>query len=449
MSELVKYPANRERPQSSKGQRIVAGLVTACLTLTGCSQERLPDSLRTDTILATPNPTRSSQMTIDILRIHTPGQEDKVAVSDGLIEHTVKEADRSLWFNLQGTSPRLSIGTIDDKQFPISNFEIDGHTKCYTNKDLAEIEKYAKNKSPDGSVAIILSGADLCKTRTDTIAAAAYAREDLMVFAQQSPGQTYFGTELLLHESMHTKKMNRVSHEAKLVCDSPDFPNGREDYSPTFTPFSASSGCRPMRNKDGTLDMYASNRTIMSGRREVNSNSPDTITSTSFSTIDRKIASPDSFNIAPANLVINSSYNLSAEKNHLNGIYIPIPEDHPLKAINPSIDRLVVAAELDYGNPSSTEYSQWSNCEDTACDISLTATNADYGFRMQVENLNYPLEKIPEDNSVIYYVDEHLNISVLAKFSKSGVQVKLIDSKTGIDIVEQNLAKRQARLVSG
>lgn len=193
------------------------------------------------------------------------------------------------------------------------------------------------------------------------------------------------------------------------------------------------SGCGLINNYDGTVDQYASPRSVMGNSSAYKEEGSE----------ERPIYSPA--NIAfldPRRRVIRiepepGMYPLSYEPGKLFGAEIMLPKDHALKQILPDADTLffgpIVQSVKDENTPFESADAQktigvfatWNDGRETALlDISL--------FR----------DIIPGDNSEnVIYADEQLNIVVVSGYGDEGEYMRTI----GLDTYEGRAALEEAK----
>ena len=193
------------------------------------------------------------------------------------------------------------------------------------------------------------------------------------------------------------------------------------------------SGCGLINNYDGTVDPYASPRSVMGNSEAYKEAGPE----------GRPIYSPA--NIAfldPRRRVIRvepepGTYPLSYEPGKLFGVEIMLPKDHALKQILPDADTLffgpIVQSVKDENTPfESTDakkmigvFATWNDGRETALlDISL--------FR----------DITPGDSSEnVIYADEQLNIVVVSGYGDEGEYMRII----GLDTYEGRAALEEAK----
>ena len=181
-------------------------------------------------------------------------------------------------------------------------------------------------------------------------------------------------------------------------------------------------GCGLINNYDGTVDQYASPRSVMGNSGAYKEETPEGL----------PIYSPP--NIAfldPRRQVIciepgPGTYPLSYEPGKLFGVEIMLPKDHALKQILPDADTLffgpIIQSVKDENTPfESTDakkmigvFATWNDGRETALlDISL--------FR----------DIIPGDNSEnVIYADEQLNIVVVSGYGAEGEYMRIIELDT-------------------
>ena len=193
------------------------------------------------------------------------------------------------------------------------------------------------------------------------------------------------------------------------------------------------SGCGLINNYDGTVDQYASPRSVMGNSGAYKEETPEGL----------PIYSPP--NIAfldPRRQVIRvepepGMYPLSYEPGKLFGVEIILPKDHALKKILPDADTLffgpIVQSVKDENTPFESADAQktigvfatWNDGRETALlDISL--------FR----------DIIPGDKTKnVIYADEQLNIVVVSGYGDEGEYMRIIE----LDTPEGRAALAEAR----
>lgn len=225
-----------------------------------------------------------------------------------------------------------------------------------------------------------------------------------------------------------------LGHERVMNCRLEDA-NGRPTqlYAVDTIQNLILSGCGLINNYDGTVDQYASPRSVMGNSGAYKEETPEGL----------PIYSPP--NIAfldPRRQVIciepePGTYPLSYEPGKLFGAEIMLPKDHALKQILPDADTLffgpIVQSVKDENTPFESADAQktigvfatWNDGRETALlDISL--------FR----------DIIPGDNSEnVIYADEQLNIVVVSGYGDEGEYMRII----GLDTCEGRAALAEAR----
>ena len=375
-------------------------------------------------ITAMPSGDQPEEVTLDVYRINNTDPKDisDRKVSDSYITEEIKQASDSMMFNLQETGSNLVVKNITDLVHEPTAIESRNGKACYSVNDTSSIEEIASSYHEKGidrtnKIVLVLDDIDVCRSNEQSLlsSAAAYFRKqiyapDILMFTRYgSENTTFLGRSVFAHEYGHAMGL---PHEGRVTCNPVNFPRGEKDYQPDYKIVSYSDGCDAVRGDDGKVNAYSSNRTIMAGRPNNYDFIDSSMDGVIYSTLDRKIASPSSFNFAKGNLDEKSQYSLSAGKDKLNGVYFPIEENNPLKRLDPSLTKIVVAAEKDFVNLKDDKDSQWTSCSGGGCAISVTATNPDYSIRYQLDTMSYPIDSNKLEDYRPLYSDGILNIGV-------------------------------------
>ena len=191
------------------------------------------------------------------------------------------------------------------------------------------------------------------------------------------------------------------------------------------------SGCGLINNYDGTVDPYASPRSVMGNSGAYKEESPEGL----------PIYSPP--NIAfldPRRRVIRiepepGTYPLSYKPGKLFGAEIILPKDHALKKILPDADTLFFGPIVQSVKDESTPFES----ADARKTIGVFATWND-GRETALLDISLFRDIIPGDSSEnVIYADEQLNIVVVSGYGDEGEYMRIIrlDTSEGRSVLEE------------
>ena len=301
----------------------------------------------------------------------------------------------------------------------------EGTTEAYYSND--QLEEIANKYRPKlGKTAIVMLVVDCAGIENDKVGGEAiYEGEGSYPWARIPTKKPASG--VYPHEIGHFLSPRGLGeglgHERVMNCRLEDASgNPTQLYAVDTIQNLISSGCGLINNYDGTVDQYASPRSVMGNSGAYKEESPEGL----------PIYSPP--NIAfldPRRRVIRIEpepgiYPLSYEPGKLFGAEIILPEDHALKKILPDADTLffgpIVQSVKDENTPFESADAQktigvfatWNDGRETALlDISL--------FR----------DIIPGDNSEnVIYADEQLNIVAVSGYGSEGEYMRIIELDT-------------------
>lgn len=333
---------------------------------------------------------------------------------------------------------RFNVALFNDNAEPDSSRQTEeGTTEAYYSND--QLEEIANKYRPKlGRTAIVMvvvdcAGIENCHVGGEAI----YKGEGFDPWIRIPTGAKP-GSGTYAHEIGHLLSPRGLGeglgHERVMNCRLEDT-NGHltQLYAVDTVQNLTRSGCGLINNYDGTVDPYASPRSVMGNSEAYKEAGPE----------GRPIYSPA--NIAfldPRRRVIRvepepGTYPLSYEPGKLFGVEIILPKDHALKKILPDADTLffgpIVQSVKDENTPfESTDaqktigvFATWNDGRETALlDISL--------FR----------DIIPGDNSEnVIYADEQLNIVVVSGYGDEGEYMRII----GLDTYEGRAALAEAK----
>ena len=193
------------------------------------------------------------------------------------------------------------------------------------------------------------------------------------------------------------------------------------------------SGCGLINNYDGTVDQYASPRSVMGNSGAYKEETPEGL----------PIYSPP--NIAfldPRRQVIriepeSGTYPLSYGFSKLFGVELPLPRDHALKKILPDADTLFFGPIIQSVKDENTPFES----ADAQKTIGVFATWND-GRETALLDISLFRDIIPGDDSEnVIYADEQLNIVVVSGYGDEGEYMRIM----GLDTYEGRAALAEAR----
>lgn len=225
-----------------------------------------------------------------------------------------------------------------------------------------------------------------------------------------------------------------LGHERVMNCRLEDA-NGRPTqlYAVDAIQNLILSGCGLINNYDGTVDQYASPRSVMGNSGAYKEETPEGL----------PIYSPP--NIAfldPRRQVIciepePGTYPLSYEPGKLFGAEIMLPKDHALKQILPDADTLFFGPIVQSVKNENTPFES----TDAQKTIGVFATWND-GRETALLDISLFRDIIPGDSSEnVIYADEQLNIVVVSGYGDGGEYMRVI----GLDTYEGRAALAEAR----
>lgn len=337
-----------------------------------------------------------------------------------------------------GGAYRFNVALFNDNTEPDSSRQTNqGTTEAYYSD--GQLERIADNYHAKlGKTAIVMLVIDCAGIENNKIGGEAiYKGEGFYPWIRIPTGKKP-ASGAYAHEIGHLLSPRGLSeglgHERVMNCHLEDV-NGRPTqlYAVDTIQNLILSGCGLISNYDGTVDPYASPRSVMGNSSAYKEEGSE----------ERPIYSPA--NIAfldPRRQVIcvepeSGTYPLSYEPGKLFGAEIMLPKDHALKQILPDADTLffgpIVQSVKDENTPFESADAQktigvfatWNDGRETALlDISL--------FR----------DIIPGDSSEnVIYADEQLDIVVVSGYGDEGEYMRII----GLDTYEGRAALAEAR----
>ena len=312
----------------------------------------------------------------------------------------------------------------------------EGTTEAYYSND--QLEEIANKYRPKlGKTAIVMLVVDCAGIENDKVGGEAiYEGEGSYPWARIPTKKPASG--VYPHEIGHFLSPRGLGeglgHERVMNCRLEDASgNPTQLYAVDTIQNLISSGCGLINNYDGTVDQYASPRSVMGNSGAYKEESPEGL----------PIYSPP--NIAfldPRRRVIriepeSGTYPLSYGFSKLFGVELPLPRDHALKKILPDADTLffgpIIQSVKDENTPFESADAQktigvfatWNDSRETALlDISL--------FR----------DLIPGNRTEnVIYADEQLNIVVVSGYGDEGEYMRTI----GLDTYEGRAALEEAK----
>lgn len=337
-----------------------------------------------------------------------------------------------------GGAYRFNVALFNDNAEPDSSRQTkQGTTEAYYSDDQLEriVDDYNDRL---GKTSIVMLVVDCAGIENDNVGGQAiYDGEGFYPWIR-IPAVNKFASGVYAHEIGHLLSPRGLGeglgHERVMNCHLEDANgNPTQLYAIDTIQNLILRGCGLINNHDGTVDQYASPRSVMGNSGAYKEETPEGL----------PIYSPP--NIAfldPRRRVIRiepepGTYPLSYEPGKLFGVEIILPKDHALKKILPDADTLffgpIVQSVKDENTPFESAdarktigvFATWNDGRETALlDISL--------FR----------DIIPGDSSEnVIYADEQLNIVVVSGYGDEGEYMRII----GLDTYEGRAALAEAK----
>lgn len=333
---------------------------------------------------------------------------------------------------------RFNVALFNDNTEPDSSRQTNqGTTEAYYSD--GQLERIADNYHAKlGKTSIVMLVIDCAGIENNKIGGEAIYKGEGSYPWIRIPAVNKFASGVYAHEIGHLLSPRGLGeglgHERVMNCHLEDANgNPTQLYAIDTIQNLIRSGCGLINNYDGTVDQYASPRSVMGNSGAYKEETPEGL----------PIYSPP--NIAfldPRRQVVciepePGMYPLSYEPGKLFGAEIILPKDHVLKKILPDADTLffgpIIQSVKDENTPfESTDaqktigvFATWNDGRETALlDISL--------FR----------DIIPGDNTEnVIYADEQLNIVVVSGYGDEGEYIRII----GLDTYEGRAVLEEAK----
>lgn len=346
----------------------------------------------------------------------------------------------------------IEFGGVDDITVEPKSKEKDSLKPCYGPDEIKEVVENIREsepglEDPETQIQIIANDTAICQpdeaeNGTDKSQAAfysafagGYAYYD--IGSGDGTKTSYFGAGMIAHELGHGLGM---PHQGAVECENTDTDATIRRY-PTLHDISVilgspDSGCDYARYSDNEIDPYASSKTVM-GSRELESDWAKLASKyPAFSSLDKSIAMPEVYRIKPISTE-PKKYELGFGENETVGVAITLPEGHPIRRFDPSLEKLVITNEartvlVSDGKRLADE----RKCDgvDSICSPVLAVASRDLNTRYDLPSpWAYTLNKkgYPQALSV-GYIDQSLGIGILF--------YEELDATTGIMVVDYETA---------
>lgn len=322
---------------------------------------------------------------------------------------------------------RFNTALFNDNTEPDSSRQTEeGTTEAYySNGQLEEIANKYRPKL--GRTAIVMLVVDCAGIENDSVGGQAIYNGEGFYPWIRIPAVNKFASDVYPHEIGHLLSPRGLGeglgHERVMNCRLEDA-NGHPTqlYAVDTIQNLISSGCGLINNYDGTVDQYASPRSVMGNSGAYKEESPEGL----------PIYSPP--NIAfldPRRRVIRiepepGMYPLSYEPGKLFGAEIILPKDHALKKILPDADTLFFGPIVQNVKDENTPFES----ADAQKTIGVFATWND-GRETALLDISLFRDIIPGDNTEnVIYADEQLNIVVVSGYGDEGEYMRVIELDT-------------------
>lgn len=237
-------------------------------------------------------------------------------------------------------------------------FTATGSGGCYSLDQLRQIEDQVRIATAIGEEAlamIYVQDGTLCANGYDQKRGVGWAADKRFI-AIKDPDRNN-----VVHEIGHALGL---SHFTTLDCVVKD-PN--EIYMPVMdiAAFSPGAKCDVDRNEDGRINEYGNAASVMGRIAEENMYNVRL-----FTTSDKNKLMPQKYKIKEIEPV-EGEYKISLRPGALSGISLALPADHPLKRIDPTMNKIQFTA--DYTNRAINSNIAVPCSENDGCDVSMTA----------------------------------------------------------------------------
>lgn len=333
---------------------------------------------------------------------------------------------------------RFNVALFNDNAEPDSSRQTkQGTTEAYYSD--GQLERIAdKYHDKLGKTSIVMLVVDCAGIENDKVGGQAiYDGEGFYPWIR-IPAVNKFASGVYPHEIGHLLNPRGLGeglgHERVMNCHLEDANgNPTQLYAVDTIQNLILSGCGLINNYDGTVDQYASPRSVMGNSGAYKEESPEGL----------PIYSPP--NIAfldPRRRVIRvepepGTYPLSYEPGKLFGAEIILPKDHALKKILPDADTLFFGPIIQSVKDENTPFES----ADAQKTIGVFATWND-GRETALLDISLFRDIIPGDKTKnVIYADEQLNIVVVSGYGDEGEYTRII----GLDTPEGRAALAEAK----
>ena len=257
------------------------------------------------------------------------------------VKNEMQKADEALTSSTSGAvsfEDAVDISYRSDLPQGDASPETDAVTPCYTPEQIKGIHAAHRFEHHLGDTAftlLILNGVKSC----GQYGALADWKENISTY-------NLFNSGVVVHEFGHSPLAGNNKHVARVDCIQKTA-DGTKDtdrvlpvaYSTADIGEKIAAGCGPLLTKDGKFNAYSANESVMGEKRNL-------VGEQAFMPAELARIAPERFTIDTVGAHSGRHY-LGLEADQSIGVKLYLPDNHPLKKINPSIKSIVFGLRRD------------------------------------------------------------------------------------------------------
>lgn len=381
----------------------------------------------------------------DVHVLSVESSENTEGLTEKEMKAAIKRADKTIRFSTAGARGlgAVSIETITSEPEGIATVET-VEIPCYTSE---QIETFYNRMFPDGRRAladpntqhmVLLENNSTCAAYTE--AQAAYAENvgdaPMTVYNFQTLGKEYLPTTIG-HEIGHTYGLG---HAPRIICS--DTGKGNQLYTGKSVQWQLEHGCTTQKNQDGSINVYASEQTVMG----YSWGTDMTGRSFPYSAVEMSRLNP-AFHIETVEPT-PGMYQIAMEPGKSIGIRMVLPADHALKGAVKDADAVIFALNDKGGWWEMPKKGETISVSDPRINYepSVYVTSTTNNQVVSLDTAGYgPLGSRAEfaalfgaENEGVLvepplFLDEQLGVSVRFGMNKDGYFIDVEDMKTTSD----------------
>lgn len=460
-----KETSSSEQSEARHGRRIAMGVVAGSLVLNACSAiESLPHKASiTRTVTVAPNTIpldnepwlAPEHQELTVVAVSDPLRKDQSYSVDG-IRYGFNKAGESISNQTFG-SHSLEVKETDQvSALPDTRDDSDPRkskqVRCYTGNQLKKIEFDAslRQRVKLGTIAttaIVLQNTPMCNVGVSAVKTSTFDGRPVTfynpgVYDKSNRHARRLSASVVAHEMGHTWGL---SHTTDIDCMVRKFDeNGysivgtQKDYFHFYPVDTLIKKCGPLLDERSNERFeYGSFSTVMSARTEL---SPGPYSIDDLAKIDPKDY------VLESRENIYGVYRLSSKPGEVHGIKLMVPDTHPLKKVDPTIDHITIGLQIEYWMSNAAYEAQDYGREGLGWSIQTFAGARFQTYRIVTNKLQARLvegnkEYIAKPD-VVYY-DKTLNIAVIQKQDDKG---KVYLTVKRVSEARQDLEKAEAKV---